>query len=117
MSAPHLVLVLDCADPQKLSEFWAPALGYEVLGEAGSYVALVGKDPEGAGFLLQLVPEPKQGKNRMHLDIKTPDVEAEVERLVGLGAKRLSDSPMEEHGSLWVVMADPEGNEFCVCRE
>jgi predicted enzyme related to lactoylglutathione lyase len=68
-------------------------------------------------ILLQRVAEPKQGKNRMHLDIKTPDVDGEVDRLVTLGAKRLSDAPMEQLGQRWVVMADPEGNEFCVCRE
>lgn len=117
MSDPKLVLVLDCADPEKLAEFWGPALGYDHLGSVGSYVALVPQRPDGVGLLLQRVPEPKQGKNRMHLDIKTPNVEPEVERLVALGAKRLSDSPMEEHGSQWVVMNDPEGNEFCVCRE
>ena len=108
-------LVIDCAEPEKLAEFWAPALGYQNVGAFGSYVALVA---DGSPLLLlQKVDEPKQGKNRMHLDIKTPDVEAEVDRLVGLGAKRISDAPIEELGACWVVMNDPEGNEFCVCRE
>lgn len=108
-------LVLDCTDPDRLGEFWAGALGYQILGSAGQYVALVA---DGSPvFLLQRVSEPKQGKNRMHLDIKTPDVQGEVDRLVALGAKRVSDSAMEEHGALWVVMEDPEGNEFCVCRD
>jgi predicted enzyme related to lactoylglutathione lyase len=111
----EIVVTLDCADPETLARFWAPALGYEVLGSAGAYVALV-PSGGGPGFLLQRVEEPKSGKNRMHVDLKVPDVEREVERLLGLGAKRLSDATMEEHGSQWVVMTDPEGNEFCVCR-
>jgi predicted enzyme related to lactoylglutathione lyase len=51
----------------------------------------------------------------MHLDIHTPDIEAEAARLAGLGARRLENEAVEEHGSHWVLMADPEGNEFCVC--
>jgi len=110
-----LSFVIDCASPEVLAEFWAPALGYQNAGAFGEYIALVA---EGAPiFLLQRVSEPKQGKNRMHLDIKVPDVEPEVERLVGLGAKRVSAAPVEEHGAQWVVMTDPEGNEFCVCRD
>jgi predicted enzyme related to lactoylglutathione lyase len=66
-------------------------------------------------FLLQRVGEAKLTKNRMHLDIETPDVDAEVERLEGIGACRLVQHARAEHGSRCVVMADPEGNEFCVC--
>lgn len=110
-----LSLVIDCENPTALADFWAPALGYTNAGKFGQYVALIA---DGAPlFLLQEVSEPKQGKNRMHLDFKVPDVEVEVERLMALGAKRISDSPMEELGAQWVVMNDPEGNEFCVCRD
>jgi predicted enzyme related to lactoylglutathione lyase len=75
--------------------------------------------PEGdrPHVLLQQVPEPKQAKNRVHIDLYAEDIEAEATRLVGLGAKRLSDGPMSEHGVCWIVMADPEGNEFCVCDQ
>jgi predicted enzyme related to lactoylglutathione lyase len=62
------------------------------------------------------VPERKQGKNRMHLDLWVSDIEAEAQRLVGLGARRQSAQPLEELGSRWIVMADPEGNEFCLCQ-
>ena len=109
-----LGLVLDCADPERLAAFWSEAIGYTTLGGAGSYVLLVDEAKERPKLLLQRVDEPKAGKNRMHVDIETDDVDGEVERLEGLGARRLDD-PMEEHGSRWVVMADPEGNEFCVC--
>jgi predicted enzyme related to lactoylglutathione lyase len=113
--AVKISLVIDCADPAKLAEFWAPALDYQNLGAFGEYVALAAEDAP--LLLLQKVAEPKHGKNRMHLDIKVPDVEAEVTRLVALGAKRISDAPIEELGAQWVVMNDPEGNEFCVCRD
>ena len=107
-------LVLDCRDPEGLAEFWSEALGYTTLGGAGNYVLLVDGDGQGPKLLLQRVSEAKAGKNRMHLDVETPEVDAEVERLEKLGASRASES-MSEHGSRWVVMADPEGNEFCVC--
>lgn len=109
-------LVLDCHDPEALAPFWAEALGYQSIGEAGSYFLLLPPDgQDGPQLLLQRVPEPKSGKNRMHFDIHTPDIEAEAERLVDLGATRVEDEPLSEHGSNWVLMQDPEGNEFCVC--
>jgi predicted enzyme related to lactoylglutathione lyase len=107
-------LVLDCADPDRLAGFWAEALGYTEVGRAGSYVMLVDPDGGGPQLLLQRVAEEKAGKNRMHLDLHTPDVDAEVARLEALGARRIAD-PHHEHGSHWVVMADLEGNELCVC--
>ena len=64
---------------------------------------------------LQGVPEAKEVKNRMHLDIDVVDIEAEASRLEALGARRVESEPMHEHGTNWILMADPEGNEFCVC--
>jgi predicted enzyme related to lactoylglutathione lyase len=61
------------------------------------------------------VPEAKTVKNRMHMDIETADIEAEAARLEGLGARRVDPGTLREHGSQWILMADPEGNEFCVC--
>lgn len=111
----QLGLVLDCADPERLAEFWAPALGYVNLGTAGSYVALLPSGAPGPTRLLQRVTEPKTVKNRMHVDIEVADVGAEADRLVALGATRVSDGPCREHGSTWLLMRDPEGNELCVC--
>ena len=51
----------------------------------------------------------------MHLDIETPDIEMEADRLTGLGAQRVNDGTRSEHGSTWILMTDPEGNEFCIC--
>jgi len=108
-------LVLDCADPEALGRFWARALGLEDLGTIGNYVVLVSSSGALPRFLLQRVHEAKAVKNRMHLDIETPDVEGEVNRLEALGARRLEADARSEHGFSWMVMADPEGNEFCVC--
>ena len=108
-------LVLDCTDPNALAQFWSEALGYTTLGGAGSYVMLVDTDRVQPKLLLQAVPEAKSAKNRMHLDIETPDVEGEASRLESLGARRIEPDVRSEHGTNWVIMADPEGNEFCVC--
>ncbi len=108
-------LVLDCAEPESLATFWSGALGYESLGEAGNYVLLVSPTPGQPKLLLQRVPEPKTIKNRMHIDVETPDIEREATRLEALGATRVHADSRSEHGSTWLLMADPEGNEFCVC--
>jgi len=109
-------LVLDCVEPDRLARFWSEALGYTTVGTAGAYVALC-PPPGRAGpkLLLQRVVEPKTVKNRMHFDIDCRDIENEAARLVALGATRTTAEKRHEHGSSWVLMADPEGNEFCVC--
>ncbi len=109
-----LGLVLDAVDPDTLAVFWSTALGYTTLGGADNYVMLVDENGVQPKLLLQRVPEPKVVKNRMHLDIECADVDGEARRLEGLGAVRV-ERPLSEHGSSWVVMHDPEGNEFCVC--
>ena len=113
--AATIGLVLDCTNPDDLARFWSAALGYTTLGGAGSYVMLVDAGGTRPKLLLQAVPETKAVKNRMHLDIETPDVDGEAARLESLGARRLEAGVRCEHGANWVVMADPEGNEFCVC--
>jgi predicted enzyme related to lactoylglutathione lyase len=115
----RLVFVLDCADPAALSPFWQAALGYqEAHGGADPYVVLrPPSDREGNGWpdiLLQRVSEAKVVKNRMHLDMRVDNLEAEVERLIRIGARRLTEQPLEEEPLRWHVLADPEGNEFCV---
>lgn len=114
MTKLRVDLVLDCADAKALAPFWSDALHYRehVSWEGG--VVLVPREGEGPPLLLQQVPEPKQVKNRMHLDITTDEVEPEVERIEALGAKRISE--LQRLGStFWLTMVDPEGNEFCVC--
>src|SRR5262245_34683343 len=113
--AATIGLVLDCDDPEALARFWSEALGYTTVGKAGSYVMLVDPDGVRPKLLLQAVPEAKTAKNRMHLDVHVPDIETEAARLESLGARRLESAVRNELGTDWVVMADPEGNEFCVC--
>lgn len=106
--------VLDTSDLRESARFWSAALGFRAAERDDSpYLAL--SDPEGRfpPLLLQEVSEPKQGKNRMHIDLHVEDARAETERLTGLGARVLHPF-FEEDGHLLVVRADPEGNEFCV---
>jgi len=121
-------VVFDCRHPASLARFWASVLdGYEVapydeaelerLRSKGIFdteddpMVLVER-PGGPGprYLFQLVPEPKVVKNRLHLDLRGDDLAAELRRLVGLGARVL------EEQATWVVLADPEGNEFDLVR-
>jgi predicted enzyme related to lactoylglutathione lyase len=111
--ADYLVLTLDCSDAKRLAEFWCTALGYEVAGGAGQYTMLTIADGTLPKMLLQQVVEAKQAKNRLHLDIHVPDIEAEATRLEAAGATRLGR--YAELETTWISMADPEGNEFCVC--
>jgi predicted enzyme related to lactoylglutathione lyase len=112
---PQVGLVLDCRDPEALARFWSDALGYVIVGGVGSYVLLAPEGRPGPKLLLQRVPEDKAVKNRMHLDLEVSDIEAVADRLVQLGAGRVSPGPQAEHASRWIVLTDPEGNEFCVC--
>jgi len=111
----RLGLVLDCNDPERLATFWSQALGYDLIGGAPELrpAAPPGGEP-GPQFLLQRVPEPKQTKDRMHFGMHAADIEAEASRLVGLGAARVQPAARSEHGNNWVLLRDPEGNEFCV---
>ena len=113
----ELELVLDCADLDRMTAFWTAALGYEHTGSAAQYAVLRDRDRRRPRLLLQRVDEPKAVKNRMHLDLATPDIEAEAARLEGLGATRVPDGHLSELGTEWIQMLDPEGNELCVCKE
>ncbi|MGW5669267.1 VOC family protein [Micromonospora sp. NPDC003776] len=143
--ARDVQITFDCADPAGLSAFWAQALGYRLQDPPAGFEtweqaleamgvpperrndasALI--DPEGAGprLFFQRVPEGKQAKNRVHLDVRAAPglvgdarmaaLEAEAERLVGHGATRLQrHEPAPPLGAGHIVMADPEGNEFCL---
>jgi predicted enzyme related to lactoylglutathione lyase len=107
-------LVLDCAEPKKLATFWREALDYRDHYADANLAVLVPKKGIASPLLLQSVPEPKAGKNRMHLDIVVDDIEAEVRRLQGFGARRIDGGVQSLGGTRWVRMSDPEQNEFCV---
>jgi Glyoxalase-like domain len=137
-------VVIDAADPELLSAFWAMALGYVVqpppegfddwdafLGEMGvpqdlwhTRSAVIDPDGVGPRVYFQQVPEPKSVKNRVHLDVRSGDpteddpavrrnrIDTKVEELTAVGARMVG--VVEEMGEYWVVLQDPEGNEFCV---
>jgi predicted enzyme related to lactoylglutathione lyase len=105
-------VTLDCYNLEGLARFWQEALGCEAHPVVpGEYVSLT--SPGGFTLNLQAVPEPKVGKNRMHLDLLVSDVEATAAQFQSLGATLVSER-MELYGTRWYVMADPEGNEFCL---
>ena len=87
-------ITFDCAEPARLAGFWSTAV------------------PDRPSWFFIRVPESKAGKNRVHVDLTATDREAEVARLVALGAT--ADSDHDEWGAVWTTMRDPEGNEFCV---
>ncbi|HEX2049494.1 MAG TPA: VOC family protein [Actinomycetota bacterium] len=104
-------VVIDVNELAPMRGFWRDALGYEIDHESDDWVKLSDPRQRGASVSLQLVPEPRRGKNRIHLDLYAQDQMAEVERLEQLGATRVRGP---EPGNDFVVLADPEGNLFCV---
>jgi predicted enzyme related to lactoylglutathione lyase len=113
----HLVVVIDCSDLFRSARFWSGVLGYvSEPAPGGRYQTLVPASGRGLEILLQRVPEAKSGKSRLHLDLRTADLNAEVERVVALGARRLTGPPVTEDGWRWHILADPDGNEFCVLQ-
>ena len=121
MSLRMTEVVIDCPDHGRVVDFWQAALGpdYERREVNEQYVALVPPRVEGqppvAGrppLLFQKVPEGKQVKNRVHLDFRCEALADEIPRLEALGARVLARRSLGAFG--WVVLADPEGNEFCV---
>lgn len=105
-------LVVDARDPARLARWWAEALGYQITYEEPDEVEIRRSADELPGVVFVPVPESKTVKNRLHIDLRPADQEAEVERLVNMGARHVDIGQGEEVG--WVVLADPEGNEFCV---
>jgi predicted enzyme related to lactoylglutathione lyase len=113
----ELVIVIDCSDLDRSARFWADVLGYTAgPPSTGPYRGLAPESGVGIDLLLQRVPDVKGQKNRLHLDLRTPDLETEVRRVTGLGARLLTSQPVAEDGWFWHILADPDGNEFCVLQ-
>lgn len=105
-------VVVDSRDQRRLALWWADALGWEVSPESDEdETELIPPGDATAHLLFLNVPESKTLKNRLHLDFVPDDQAAEVDRLIGMGAERVDVGQGEQ---TWVVLADPEGNEFCV---
>jgi catechol-2,3-dioxygenase len=108
-------LVVNAQDPARLARWWAEALGYQITFERPEEVEIRRSAEELPGLVFVPVAEPKETKNRLHIDLRPTDQEAEVERLVNMGARHVDVGQGEADN--WVVLADPEGNEFCVLRQ
>lgn len=109
-------LVVDAHDNERLARFWSAVLGWPVTHQSDEeWVLEPTKDSDGTAVLPEILfvktPDQKVVKNRLHLDLTPKDRDAEVERILGLGATR---ADIGQGDVRWVVLADPEGNEFCV---
>jgi predicted enzyme related to lactoylglutathione lyase len=109
----NVYIVIDCHDLEALLDFWAAALGYRRIGIKDEYGLLTPHDPSHPPVFLQRVPEPKTAKTRVHFDLRVDDVEAKAKELEALGARRIDVG--QPGDACFIPMADPEGNEFCVC--
>jgi Glyoxalase-like domain len=107
-------LVIDSAEPKRIAQWWAEVLDYRIIDEEDEIVEIAGPPGSGPTIVFLRVPEPKSVKNRLHIDLNPTDREhaAELERLQALGAERAEVGQGEDVS--WVVLRDPEGNEFCL---
>jgi len=103
--------IIDAFDPVALGRWWCEALGWVVVNDDPDEYEIRPAEDRLPGLLFAQVTEAKTVKNRLHLDLRPDDRDAEVARLLGLGATRADIGQGEQS---WVVLADPEGNEFCV---
>jgi hypothetical protein len=123
MTSLIATVTVDCRDAYALSEWWKPVLGYVDLAddpnEPGHEECLIRDPGTGQSLLFIEVPDEKMVKNRIHLDLRPRDLsrDEEVDRLLAHGAIQVADHRgIHGPGSGWVVLADPEGNEFCILR-
>ena len=104
---------VDSRDPAALGRWWQEALGWVIVNDDPDEFEIRPAPDRLPGLLFVRVPEPKTVKNRLHLDFRPVDQDMEVERMLGLGASR---ADVGQGDQSWVVLADPEGNEFCILR-
>lgn len=107
-------VVVEAVDPKRLGQWWCEALGWVVVDDAPQVFEIQPGVDRFPGILFLQCQDPKGPKNRLHLDFRPADQKAEVERLLSLGASRID---IGQGDVSWVVLADPEGNEFCVLQE
>jgi predicted enzyme related to lactoylglutathione lyase len=109
-------IVVDTHDLPGLARFWTQALGWKILSERDREIVIGPEQSAPVGMCFMPVPDAKTVKNRVHLDLTTSaeDRDEEIERLLALGARRVDVG--QTGAESWTVLADPEGNEFCVVR-
>lgn len=107
-------ICIDAADPLSLAHFWCTVLAWEIVEESDEGVTIAPVDRQWPVIDIFPVPEPKLHKNRLHLDLRADGISTseELKRLLGLGASTIDVGQSPE--ATWVVLADPEGNEFCL---
>jgi predicted enzyme related to lactoylglutathione lyase len=106
-------ITMDVNDLETCAKFWSQVLGVDILYQNEQYLRL-GQKGERPTLLLQKVPEPHEVKNRVHIDLDVADLDAAVRRVQELGGNKLRE--LNEYGIKWAVMADPDGNEFCLVQ-
>jgi predicted enzyme related to lactoylglutathione lyase len=116
MSVALHTVTFDCADAASLAEFWSGVLERPVdEGASGEFASIAADGQGGPAWMFIQVPEAKQVKNRVHVDLGSADLTAEAERVIKLGASRIADH--DEGGTHWTTLADPEGNEFDIAQD
>src|SRR5215212_486265 len=105
-------IVVDCSIADQLAQFWSALVERPVLAGANELFAVIPASEDGhfPSLMFLAVPEPKQAKNRLHLDLTSTDLDGAVERAVSLGATKVGE--YDEYGAIWTTLADPEGNLF-----
>lgn len=114
MASRWYTVVIDAQDPARLARWWAQVLGYQIVYEGASEVGIARDGHTYPGIAFVAATQAKDGRNRIHLDLNPDDRDAEVERLVNMGARLVHDG--RHDGASWIVLSDPEGNEFCILR-
>jgi catechol 2,3-dioxygenase-like lactoylglutathione lyase family enzyme len=107
-------VIVHCSDPVTLGQWWADALGWVVVYSSADEFEIRPEADRTPGLDFVRLDEPNQAKSRLHLDFRPGDQDAEVARLVAHGARRVD---IGQGDAAWVVLADPEGNEFCVLSD
>lgn len=105
-------VVFDCADAERLAEFWKELLDTEIATQFPGFIWLKPAHEGGFSIAFQEVPDPTPGKNKLHVDAHHDDLDAVSDRIAGLGGSLVRSN--EVPGFVWNVYADPEGNQFCV---
>ena len=105
-------IVVDCSRASQLAQFWSALVERPVLDGASDFFAVIpaSDDHSFPSLMFLAVPEPRQGKNRLHLDLTSSDLKGAVERALSLGATKVAD--YDEYGTTWTTLADPDGNVF-----
>jgi predicted enzyme related to lactoylglutathione lyase len=114
MTSEVYTVTLDAADPHRLADFWSKLLDYKIVYDSPDEVAIERADGSGPAILFGKSADAKAGKNRMHFDLNPDDQAAEVERALSLGATHVEIGQARDPDVTWKVLADPEGNEFCI---